>query len=265
MNHEETIHNTRKTAPIGVFDSGLGGISVLREMAWLMPHENFIYLGDSLNAPYGTKTLEEVRKLTYASFENLLGQGVKAVAIACNTATSAAVRSLRQDYPDIPLIGIEPALKPAVLAKPNSRIAVMATPMTLRQQKFQALKEKYEDQAEILSLPCPGLMEFIERGMLEGEELEAYLKEHLAPSLEKPLDAIVLGCTHYPFVRPVIEKVAGPDVAIYDGGEGCAREMRRRLREKDLENDQEAPGTVVFQNSLDTPEEEALAWRLFRS
>ena len=161
--------------PIGVFDSGVGGISVLRELVKIMPNENYLYFGDSINAPYGTKEVSVIRELTIKNIEKLLDMGAKSIVVACNTATSAAVRVLRLMYPEIPLVGIEPAIKPAVEYKEKSRVVVMATPMTLKQEKFQNLMKKYENQAEIVPLPCPGLMEFVERGDLEGEDLYNYL------------------------------------------------------------------------------------------
>ncbi len=255
----------KKDAPVGVFDSGVGGISVLRELVKILPNEDFLYLGDSVHAPYGTKSLEEVRTLTISHIEELLHNGAKAVVIACNTATSAAVAVLRNMYPEIPIVGIEPAIKPAVLARPNSRIVVMATPMTLQQEKFKTLLKKYENQAEIVSLPCPGLMEFVEQGDLESEDLKIYLTNLLTPVLEEKTDAIVLGCTHYPFARRMISKVAGQDITIYDGGSGTAREMKRRLTEAELLNPMEKTGQVTFFNSLDTREERELCEFLLKA
>ena len=254
------------SGPIGVFDSGLGGISVLREMVKLMPGEDFLYLGDSLHAPYGTRSLEEVRRLTYQSFYYMLDHGAKAVAIACNTATSAAVRLLREDYPEVPLIGIEPALKPAAMDPQNKRIVVLATPMTLSQEKFKNLLAPYREMADIIPLPCPGLMEFVEKGVLSGPELDSYLSAKFAEVPEgAPVDAVVLGCTHYPFVKEAIRKAAGSQVRIYDGGEGCAREMLRRVKEKNLLKPQAEGGTVTFINTKETQEEQLLAELLFHS
>lgn len=246
-----------------MFDSGVGGISVLRELVKLMPNENYLYLGDSKYAPYGTKSLEEVRSLTIHNVEKLLGKGAKSIVVACNTATSAAVAVLRGMYPDVPLVGIEPAIKPAVLNNPGGRIVVMATPMTLGQEKFQNLMSRYESQAQIIPLPCPGLMEFVERGDLDGDDLQKYLTELLWDFREEKIDAIVLGCTHYPFARKMISKVAGEKVAIFDGGNGTAREMKRRLNEARLLSDSECKGTVGFFNSRDTREELELCRFLF--
>ncbi len=233
--------------PIGVFDSGVGGISVLRELKALMPNEDYIYLGDSANAPYGTKTLEQVVKLVLADAAYLYEKGVKALVVACNTATSAAILTLREEYQDIPVIGIEPALKPAVLSKEHPTVVVMATPMTIKEEKFQKLMQRFETEAEIIPLPCKGLMEFVERGELEGAELEGYLQKLFAPY--KKVDAVVLGCTHYPFVKKTIQKVLGEDTMLFDGGAGTARETKRRLEQCGLLNPSCEKGTVILENS----------------
>lgn len=254
-----------QTQPIAVFDSGVGGISVLKEMVKVMPNEDFIYYGDSKHAPYGTKSLEEVRRLTIMHTQDLLSQGAKAVAIACNTATSAAVRILRQMYPDLPLVGIEPALKPAVLYKKHPKVLVMATPMTIREEKFHLLLARYEDQAEIYPLPCPGLMEYVESGHANSLEVRVFLEKLLSEYRQKHVDAVVLGCTHYPFVRDVIADVMGPGVRIFDGGEGTAREMRRRIYEAGIQNpDPDRKGQVIFESSDFSQEKLALFHRLFK-
>lgn len=252
----------KRQFPIGVFDSGLGGISVLRELIALMPQENYIFYGDSKNAPYGTKTLEEVQALTCADAEHLVEQGVKALVVACNTATSAAISILRKKYADMPVIGIEPALKPAVLAKEKPRVIVMATPMTLREEKFRQLMERYQAQADILPLPCPELVEFVERGEVTGVRLEQFLRDIFAGYSENPADCVVLGCTHYPFVREMIKKVLGEEVLIFDGGAGTARETRRRLAECGLLNASREHGSVILQNSSGEKRMEELERRL---
>lgn len=242
--------------PIAVFDSGVGGISVLRELVRIMPNENYIYFGDSQNAPYGTKTLEEVRKLTRNHAMELFDRGAKGLVVACNTATSAAVRVLREEFLEIPIVGIEPAVKPAATFMENPRVLVMATPMTIREEKLKKLIAEYADLGEIIPLPCPGLMNFVERGDLDGEDLMRYLNELLFEYQKNPVDAVVLGCTHYPFVRNAIAKVLGEKVKIFDGGEGTAREMKRRLKEAGLLTAQETSGTVIFDNSLEGNEKE---------
>lgn len=258
----EWNRNVGKDSPIGVFDSGVGGISVLRELVKIMPEEDYVYFGDSLNAPYGTKDLEEVRELTIRNVEYLMELGAKSVVVACNTATSAAVAILRKKYPNLPLVGIEPAIKPAAVENPGARIVVMATPMTLRQEKFQKLMARYEDQIQIVPLPCPGLMEFIERGDLEGDDLRKYLTELFWSVNHEPVDGVVLGCTHYPFARKLIQESLGRNVTIYDGGPGTAREMKRRLKEAGLLREENRQGTVKFLNSKRTSQELDLCERL---
>ena len=257
-----TTNEEKKRQPIGVFDSGVGGISVLRELIRVMPNENYIYLGDSKHAPYGTKPLETVRELTFENARLLLAQGAKGLVVACNTATSAAVRLMRSTYPQLPIVGIEPALKPAALQKEHPRVLVMATPMTVQQEKFRQLMARYEEKAEIYPLPCPGLMEFVEAGDLESEKLHDFLLELLGPYLDKKLDSVVLGCTHYPFARKMIQNIVGDTVTIFDGGAGTAREMRRRIAVADLLNPSEEHGWVNFENSVATEEELALCRRL---
>lgn len=250
--------------PIAVFDSGVGGISVLRALVKLMPNENYIYFGDSAHAPYGSKTLEEVRALTEMNVLHLLETGAKAVVVACNTATSADISILRERYPHIPMIGIEPAVKPAVESGEHPRVLVMATPMTLEQEKFRILLHRYEEQAEIYPLPCPGLVEYIERGELSGGSLEQFLQPLLEPYRYPAVDCVVLGCTHFPFVADTIRGLLG-EVKLYEGGEGTARETRRRLLERNLLNPAQEKGWVHFENSLQTPQELELCERLLNS
>lgn len=251
--------------PIAVFDSGVGGISVLRELVRLMPNENYIFFGDSKNAPYGGKSLEEVRKLTECHVRHLLSEGAKAVVIACNTATSADVSILRKEYPDVPVVGIEPALKPAVQFMEHPRVLVMATPMTIREEKFQRLMARYEKDAEIYPLACPGIVEFVERGELNSADLKAFLYRLLKPYCEGTVDAIVLGCTHYPFVKDAIAEVMGNTVEFFDGGAGVARETRRRLMEKELLYTGDGKGRVIFENSAATLEKLRLCETLLNS
>ncbi len=260
-----------KDAPIAVFDSGVGGISVLHALLREMPNEDYLYFGDSLNAPYGTKDSAWVRERCFTLVEQFRKRGAKAVVVACNTATSAAVRSLRVAYPDYTIVGIEPALKPAVLchrpeclgiettapaeggqssADPNRTILVMATPMTIRNEKFHNLMDRYADQAHILPLPCPGLMEFVERGETEGQALCDFINRLFTPFDKKKINAIVLGCTHYPFVAHAIRQVMGEEVALYEGGPGTARETKRRLSEQTLLNMQDKKGTLQIENTL---------------
>ena len=214
---------------IAVFDSGVGGISVLRHLLKYLPGERFLYFGDSANAPYGSRSTEEVRQLTLAAAEKLTGEyPVKALVIACNTATAAAVQQVRERYPDLIVIGIEPALKVAADHFPGGRIGVMATEVTLREEKFDTLLHRFEKECTIAKIPAPGLVQKIEAGLTDAPETEALLKEILKEHIGK-LDALVLGCTHYPFAAEAISRILGPEVRLLDGGDGTARETRRRL------------------------------------
>ncbi|MBS5575693.1 MAG: glutamate racemase [Firmicutes bacterium] len=250
-------------APVAVFDSGLGGISVLRELVRTLPRENYLYFGDSLHAPYGTKTPQEVITLSLQAADRLLAQGAKALVVACNTATSAAIRTLRKTYPELAIVGTEPAIKPAVERHPGGRILMLATAMTVQKEKFQRLKAQYDDQAQIIPIACSGLMEYVEQGILRGAEVEGYLLDKLEPYLKVPIDAVVLGCTHYPFLRGAIRRIVGRRPEIIDGSIGIARQLERRLEEQGLLNPGDVSGKVEFQNSLDEPEILGLMQALF--
>lgn len=250
-------------APVAVFDSGLGGISVLRELVRTLPRENYLYFGDSLHAPYGTKTPQEVVDLSLQAADRLLAQGAKALVVACNTATSAAIRTLRKTYPELAIVGTEPAIKPAVERHPGGRILMLATAMTVQEEKFQHLKAQYDDQAQIIPIACSGLMEYVEQGVLRGAEVEGYLLDKLEPYLKVPIDAVVLGCTHYPFLRGAIRRIVGRRPEIIDGSIGIARQLERRLEEQRLLNPGDVSGKVEFQNSLDEPEILGLMQALF--
>ena len=234
---------------IAVFDSGVGGISVLKHLVRLMPEERYLYFGDSANAPYGTKTKEEVKVLTFAAAKKLMERGIKALVVACNTATSAAINDLRAAYPDLIIIGIEPALKLAADKFPGGHLGVMATPMTLREEKFAKLMERFSDASTIYKIPAPGLVELIERGQADSSETDQLLKTLFAPI--ETLDALVLGCTHYPFAANSLRRVLGEKVALLDGGDGTARETKRRLRDAGLLR--EGEGEVIIENSKNDP------------
>lgn len=237
---------------IAVFDSGVGGISVLRHLRRLMPKERYLYFGDSANAPYGSRTTEEVRALTLAAVETLTTEySIKALVIACNTATAAAVKDVREKYPDLIVIGIEPALKVAADHFPGGRVGVMATEVTLREEKFDTLLHRFNENCTITKIPAPGLVELVEAGKVEAPETDALLRRILTPYIGK-LDAVVLGCTHYPFVTKAISRVLGKEVVLLEGGGGTARETRRRLEMAGLLSDGE--GEVLIVNSSQNPE-----------
>lgn len=241
--------NFNSKSPIAVVDSGLGGISVLRKLYKLMPNEDYIYFGDSANAPYGIKPKEEIKNLTVTAIEKLMSRGAKAVVIACNTATSAAASFLREKYPDYVFIGLEPALKPAALFKENPRVLVLATPLTLKEKKFDDLMKRFQGNAEFIKLPAPELVRYIESGSLDSAEEIEYLERILSPYKDNKVDAVVLGCTHFPFAEKSILRILGDKVRVFEGGNGAARQCRRLLEEKELLNDSDREGTISFENS----------------
>jgi glutamate racemase len=236
------------TDQIAVFDSGVGGLSVLRHLRRLLPGENFVYFGDCANAPYGCKTTARVRELTLAAVEKLVRQyPLKALVVACNTATSAAIGALREAYPNMIVIGIEPALKLAADLFPGGRIGVMATEVTLREEKFDVLMHRFNAGCAVEKIPAPGLVELIEAGKADSNDTEALLRTILTPYIGK-LDALVLGCTHYPFATAAIRKILGDEVALLDGGEGTARETKRRLAAAGLINE-DGPVELILTGS----------------
>ena len=236
-----------KNEYIAVFDSGLGGISVLKELCKLMPQEQYLYFGDSANAPYGAKTTEEVRNLTLEAAEMLMSRHVKALVVACNTATAAAIKDLRERYPETIIVGIEPAVKLAADRCHGGTIGVMATPVTLREEKFNHLLERFSEE-QIISISAPELVALIEAGETD-DVIENYLRPILLPYRDK-LDAVVLGCTHYPFAANVIGKLL--NTQLLDGGAGTARETKRRLEEAGLLF--EGSGEIQMENSNPDPD-----------
>ena len=234
------------TDPIGVFDSGVGGISVLRALIHKMPGENYLYFGDSANAPYGTRTPQNIAELSTAVADYLAEQGVKALVIACNTTTSVAIEQLRKRFPQLVIVGIEPALGLAAAQHPTGRIGVLATPATIAGRRFMYQAEPYPN-AKVELIPAPNLVEIVEAGKYDTPEADDYLKNLLAPYIGK-LDALVLGCTHYPFVANALHRVLGDDVAFFDGSSITAAETYEKLRESGLLN--EDGGDVRMENSL---------------
>ena len=236
--------------PVGLLDSGLGGISVLGEALRQLPNEDYVYYGDTANAPYGEKTPEEVLGLVHQAVERLIELRCKAIVIACNTATSVSAGKLRQELA-LPIIGMEPALKPASQLPGDGKILVMATRVTLALPKFQALMAQYGRDA--VPVPCPGLMECVERGELEGPQVTALLRQLLGPWLSQPVKAVVLGCTHYPFLRKAIAALFPKETPLIDGNAGSVRQLRRRLEEEGLLSNRQEPGRVTFLSSSEEP------------
>ncbi|MRX09489.1 glutamate racemase [Pseudoduganella sp. FT25W] len=222
-------------SPIGVFDSGVGGLSVLRHIRAQLPHEDLLYFADSGHAPYGDKTEQYVVDRALAVTDYLLSHGAKALVVACNTATVAAIKAVRAKYPELPVVGVEPGLKPAAAATHNGKVGVLATARTLKGDKFLQLREQISaaTQAEFLLQPAVGLVDEIEKGDLHAPAIGAMLERYIAPLLEQGADTLVLGCTHYPFVRDGIERVlrdhARADVTLIDTGDAVARQLGRLL------------------------------------
>ncbi len=232
--------------PIGVFDSGVGGIGTLAVLRRELPKEQFLFYGDTGNAPYGTKPRQQVLDCVNRVMEELLARDVKAVVIACNTATAVAAADLRARLA-LPIIGIEPALKPAQELRKTGHILVLATPVTLAQEKFQALYQRYGEGA--IPLPCPGLMELVERE--DEPAARRYLLDLLAPYDLHQVDAVVLGCTHYVFLRPLLREILPNSAAVLDGNEGTARQLHRVLADRNLLS--EGSGGVTLLTSGDAP------------
>lgn len=251
--------NMASNAPIGVFDSGLGGISVVREIRREMPNEHIIYFGDSANAPYGTKTPEEVRRLSFAIVERFIAMGVKAIVIACNTATSAAVDDLRATY-DLPIISMEPALKVACDRGHGlpQRVIVAATPLTLREKKFTALMHRFSADNTIYRQPCPDLVEIVEHDQLEDHDLVmATLHRYFDVYDLDTIDSVVLGCTHFVFYRDYFRELLPASTAIIDGNEGTVRHLHDLLEASHELAASDAQGGVTLENS-DTSERMAV-------
>lgn len=234
-------------SPIGVFDSGLGGISVLKSMMRLLPQEHFIYFGDSRRAPYGPKSIDTVRAYSDEIVELMINKGAKAVVIACNTATSAAADFLRSKYP-IPIIGVEPALKPAAIAHPNGHILVLATEMTLREQKFDKLMKQFQMSNKISTLAVPEFVSLVDRGITEGPQITEVLNRYFSDVNLSDIQGIVLGCTHYVFLKPPIIEYFHNRVHLYDGNEGTARQLLQVLRSTN-QLCEEGDGSATLLNS----------------
>lgn len=237
-------------APIGIFDSGVGGLSVLRHIRAELPHEELLYVADSAHAPYGGKTPQLIQARSLALAEFLLEQGAKALVVACNTATAAAIGMLRGRF-DLPVVGMEPAVKPAVAATRSGVVGVLATTGTLKSAQFAALLENYGRKVRVVTQGCPGLVECVERGELEAPKTRALLAGYIQPLLDEGADTLVLGCTHYPFLRPLIEELTEGGVALIDTGAAVARQVRRRVEEAALATSSGSPGNVFFWTSGD--------------
>lgn len=236
--------------PIGVFDSGVGGLSVLREIHQLLPHEDLIYVADSAHAPYGDKPKEFILERSRAIVEFFLSHNVKAIVVACNTATAAAVKELRSIY-HLPMVAMEPAVKPAAEQTQTGVIGVLATSRTINSNNFQILFSRFADLAKIIPQPCPGLVDQVEQGDLNGPITYKLVAQFIQPLLAQKADILVLGCTHYPFLKPVIQEIAGPGIKVIDSGSAIARRLHSLLLHHGLLSEAQQRGTVEFYSSAE--------------
>lgn len=249
-------------SPVGVFDSGLGGLSVTKEIRKRLPNEDLIYFADSAYCPYGIRSPEEIRARSELMVRGLIDAGAKVVVVACNTASAMAVFSLREVFPDVPLIGLEPAVKPAVAITRTGKVGVLATPRTVAGERLQWLIETYAGGIEVRRVAATGLVELVEQGIVEGPEVDATLRPLLDPMMEVGVDMVVLGCTHYPFLRDAIQRYVGPEVGVIDSGEAIARRLDVVLSERSLHRESPDRGAVTFATSGVSNDVEAIATRL---
>ena len=253
------------TNPIGVFDSGVGGLSVLRAMRQLMPEENVIFFGDQGHVPYGPRPLEQVRAFSEGITRFLLDEGAKLIVVACNTASAAALTYLRETFPGVKFVGMEPAVKPAAETTRTGVVGVLATPATFQGALYASVVERFANGVQLLQDTCPGLVQQIEQGNLDGKETRAILESALRPMLERGIDTVVLGCTHYPFVIPLIEQMVGGSVRVIDPAPSVARQAERLVEAggiRNTENPSAARGRVQFYTSGDAAAVESLLPKL---
>ena len=240
-------------SPIGIFDSGVGGLSVLRAISAQMPDESVIYFGDQAHIPYGPRPMEQIRNFSEAITNFLLEQNAKIIVVACNTASAASLKYLREKFPDVQFVGMEPAVKPAAEHTQTGRVGVLATPATFQGALYASVVERFASGVELFQNTCNGLVQQIEQGNLRGEETRRILDDALSPMLKKNIDTVVLGCTHYPFVIPLIEQIVGDAarVRVIDPAPSVAKQVRRVLEASSMKNESGALGNIKFYTSGD--------------
>lgn len=242
------------SSPIGIFDSGVGGLSVLRAIRAQMPDEAVIYFGDQGHIPYGPRPMEQIRNFSEAITNFLLEQNAKIIVVACNTASAAALKTLREKLPDVQFVGMEPAVKPAAEHTQTGKVGVLATPATFQGALYASVVERFANGVELFQNTCSGLVQQIEQGNLDGAETRRILEDALLPMLAKNIDTVVLGCTHYPFVIPLIQRIVGDQVRVIDPAPSVAKQVRRVLEAKGMKGGSEARGSIRIYTSGD-PEE----------
>jgi len=239
------------TLPIGIFDSGVGGLSVLRAVREQMPEESVIYLGDQGHIPYGPRSMQQIRNFSQAITIFLLEQNAKIIVVACNTASAAALKYLREKFPDVQFVGMEPAVKPAAEYTQTGKVGVLATPATFQGALYASVVERFANGVELFQNTCPGLVQQIEQGNVDGQETRRILEEALLPMLEKNIDTVVLGCTHYPFVIPLIKQIVGERVRVIDPAPAVAKQIARLLEARGMRIISGARGDIRFYTSGD--------------
>src|SRR5512136_463366 len=217
---------------IGLFDSGVGGLSVWREIAAQLSDESSVYLADQGHIPYGPRPMQEIRAFSEAITRFLLGLGCNIVVVACNTASAAALTHLRATFPGVPFVGMEPAVKPAAQSTRTGKVGVMATPATFQGELFASVVERFANGVQLINQVCPGLVEQVEAGRLDTPDTEAMLREYLSPMMRAGVDTIVMGCTHYPFLAPAIQRIVGSDVQVIDPAPAIARQTKRMMEQR---------------------------------
>ncbi len=242
---------TSSIRPIGIFDSGVGGLSVLRQIVHQLPHEDIIYVADQFHVPYGRRPLEEVRGFAEGITRYLLSKNAKIIVLACNTASAAALKYLRESYPNIPFVGMEPAVKPAAERTKSGAVGVLATPATFQGALYASVIERFAQGVKVFQHTCPGLVQQIEQGDFDGPITRKILEEALNPMLASNIDTVVLGCTHYPFVIPLIQAIVGEQVRVIDPAPAVARQTARLLEQQNLNNKSLRAGQVRFVTSGD--------------
>lgn len=241
------MHNS----PIGIFDSGVGGLTIYEEIHRLLPNENIVYLADSKNAPYGEKSKEEIIQISVKNTEFLLSKGCKLIVVACNTASTNAVKHLRNTY-DIPFIRVQPAIKPAALNSKTKVVGILATKSTLKSDLLFETSQRFAQGVEVVEQVGEGLVDLIESGKMHSPEMDTLLQRHISPMLEKNIDHLVLGCTHYPFLTDQIKEIVGEQVEILDSGEAIARQTKVILQQENLLNHDSGEIQRVFYTNKDT-------------
>jgi len=236
--------NFKPNLPIGIFDSGIGGLSILRAIRGFMPGEPVVYFGDQIHIPYGPRPMEQIGRFSEAITNFLIQQQAKIIVVACNTASAAALKDLRVKFPEIQFVGMEPAVKPAAERTQTGRVGVLATPATFQGALYTSVVERFGNGVDLFQHTCPGLVQQIEQGNLDGKETRQILEDALLPMLEKNIDTVVLGCTHYPFVIPLIEKIVGEKVRVIDPAPAVAKQTKRLLEAGGLVNPASAGGSV---------------------